>query len=73
MLLQNELCPQGNKYYMTTFDSILSVPMAPAQIPMYGRNKKKLCVYVMKQLVVNGTAVKAMLREHIMKFNEKKY
>lgn len=48
MLLQNELCPQGNKYYMTTFDSILSVPMAPAQIPMYGPNKKKLCVYVMK-------------------------
>lgn len=41
MLLQNELCPQENKYYMTTFDSILSVPMAPAQIPMYSPNKKK--------------------------------
>lgn len=44
MLLQNELCPQGNKYYMTTFDSILSVPMAPAQIPVYGPNKKNYVI-----------------------------
>lgn len=44
MLLHNELCPHENKYYMTTFDSILSVPMAPAKFPMYGPNKKTMCI-----------------------------